>query len=83
MGISDRNSPVYRYIAIIKGLPSLKVCVFLFGFRKGKTGNLIALSSEQRLVFGLIYSMLGCDWSGRRLLWMDRVLLYLVGDGMK
>ena len=55
------NSPVYSFLPSIKDYIVSKSCVFPFGFRKGKTGNLIVLNSDIQLVFGRIYSILDIE----------------------
>ena len=71
-----------------KELPSSKACVFPIGFRRGKTGNLIFASSELHLVNTRHRNVLNtcivdCDWRESRLPWLDRVLLFFFGIGLK
>ena len=44
--------PVYRFLPAIKEYQVSSSCVSPFGFRKGQTGNLVVLRSEQHIFFG-------------------------------
>ena len=46
------NAPVYSFLPSIKNYQISKACVIPFGFRKGKTENLVVPSSKLYLVFG-------------------------------
>ena len=46
------NEPVYSFLSSINNTKILRTCLFPFGFRKGKTGNLVVPSSEVYLFFG-------------------------------
>ena len=89
MGQLGTNSPLYNFLASTKNYKVSKACVFPFGFRKGKTGNLIGRKSVLYLVSGSIYSIIGkekalytcildCDWRESRLPWLNRVMLCFV-----
>ena len=55
------NEPANRLWPWKKNYQISKACVFPFGFRKWKAGNLLVPSSELHLVFVSIYSILGIE----------------------
>ena len=89
-----KMDPCIAFCHELKIIKFQKHCVIPFGFKKGKTWNLVVCSSELHLVFGWIYSILGTerdlltcivdrDWRMKWLPWLDRALLCLVGVGLK
>ena len=81
-------------LATIKNYYISKACYIPFGFRRGKTENLVVPSSDLYLFFWMnlldtrdrkspIFLYCDCDWRESRLPWLDRVLLCLAGVGLK
>ena len=88
-----KNVPVYIFLPSIKKYHILKACGIPFGLKKGKSENFTGpaqtylhfwmnlLNTRDRK--SLSSCIAECDWRESRLPWLDKVLLCLVGVGLK